>query len=105
MERCTVPLLIERRPYCPGTQGYIVNRKCAQAILALNVKLRMPIDNLMGCALYRTKQFRLRTLPMVDGQSHVLYNPYFAGSTQSPDDPYVCDDEGVKVQLRGYGVR
>lgn len=92
----------EKRPYCPGTQAYIITRKCAKRLLELNEKIRMPIDNLIGDALYRTREFDLYTF---DVKNMIVNNPMYENSTQSPSDLYICDDKEITSQIKKYGFR
>ena len=97
-----VVLKRECRPYCPGTQAYIITKKCAQRVVDLNEKIRMPIDNLMGDALYRTREFELFTFDM---KNMIVDNPMYENSTQSSSDLYICDDEKITFEMKQYGFR
>ena len=92
----------EKRPYNPGAQAYIITRKCAKRLIELNEKIRMPIDNLMGDALYRTREFDLYTF---DVENMIVDNPMYENSTQSPSDLYICDDKNITSQIKKYGFR
>ena len=92
----------EKRPYCPGTQAYIITKQCAKRLIELNEKIRMPIDNLMGDALYRTREFNLYTF---DVKNIIIDNPMYENSTQSPFDLYICDCKKITSQMKEYGFR
>ena len=92
----------ECRPHCPGTVAYIITRKCAQRVIELNEKIRMPIDNLLGDALYRTREFELLTF---DANDMIIENPMYENSMQSPSDLLICDDVNIILEMKKNGFR
>ena len=92
----------ECRPHCPGTVAYIITRKCAERVIELNEKIRMPIDNLMGDALHRTREFELLTF---DTQDMILDNPMYDNSTQSISDLFICNDSKITSEMKHRGFR
>ena len=62
----------------------------------------MPIDNLMGDALYRNHEFELLTFDMKD---MIIDNPMYENSTQSGSDLFICDDVGITSEMKHHGFR
>lgn len=101
-EKQSINLYQENRPHCPGCVCYIITKKCASRLMELNHKMRMPIDNSIGDALYRTHEFDLYTFLT---NNLFVDNPLYENSTQSPYDLFICDDKYIVSEMKKNGIR